>query len=123
MRNSIFIHNNAGEDYLTSGLFNNKQISKLFNLRCKTVKNAKVNFHYLFKDEFFCPFGPFDSQEHMLKCYKIVSSLNTIKKKKLECVKYEDIFGDPQQQLQVTKVFQTLICIRERLLERDQEPA
>ena len=59
----------------------------------------------------------------MLKCYKIVSRLNSIQKKELDSVKYEDIFGDPQQQLQVTKVFQTLICIRERLLERDQEPA
>ena len=49
--------------------------------------------------------------------------LKQYKKNELDSVKYEDIFGDPQQQLQVTKVFQTLICIRERLLERDQEPA
>ena len=40
VKNIIFNHNNAGEDYLTSGLFNNKQISMLFNLRCKTVKNV-----------------------------------------------------------------------------------
>ena len=45
----------TGENYLTCGLFNNKQISILFNLRCKTVKNFKNNFHKMFEGDIACP--------------------------------------------------------------------
>ena len=39
-----FSPTNAGESYLTCGMFNNKQISTLFNLRCQTIKNVKKQF-------------------------------------------------------------------------------
>ena len=116
----------ASEDYLTSGLFNNKQISMLFNLRCQTLQNVKNNFHNLHNNIITCPFkclNKIDSQEHILKCTNIVANLNSKQQKDLDSVKYQDIFGNIHEQLQVTKVFQTLVDIRDRLLERDQEPA
>ena len=36
-----FSQTEDGESYLTCGLFNNKQISTLFNLRCQTLKNVR----------------------------------------------------------------------------------
>ena len=118
--------NYIGENYLTSGLFNNKQISMLFNLRCQTLKNIKNYFHNLYKGDITCPFkcsNEIDSQEHVIKCHKIVSNMNSNQKMDLNNVKCQDIFGNTHEQLEVTKVFQTMIGIRDRLQKRDQEPA
>ena len=52
-----------------------------------------------------------------------MANLTSKQQKDLDSVKYQDIFGNKHEQLQVTKVFQTLVGIRDRLLERDQEPA
>ena len=98
----------------------------LFNLRCQTLKNIKNNFHNLYKGDITCPFkcsNGIDSQEHVLKCHKIVSNMNSYQKMDLNNVKYQDIFANTHKQLEVTKVFQTMIGIRDRLQKRDQEPA
>ena len=59
----------------------------------------------------------------MLKCHRIIYSLESVQNKELDSVKYKDIFGNSHEQFQLIKVFQTLIGIRERLLKRDEEPA
>ena len=69
-----------------------------------------------------CP-NEIDSQEHMLVCDGIISHLNINQKENLDNVKYEHIFGNNNEKLKITQVFQVLLKIRERLLERDQGPA
>ena len=69
-----------------------------------------------------CP-NKIDSQEHMLVCDGIIPHLNINQKENLDHVKYEHIFGNNDEQLKITQVFQVLLKIRERLLERDQGPA
>ena len=69
-----------------------------------------------------CP-NTIDSQEHMLVCDAIISHLNITQKENLDHIKYEHIFGNINEQLKITQVFQVLLKIRERLLERDQGPA
>ena len=41
----------------------------------------------------------------------------------LEGVKYEHLFGTTLEQLKATQMFQILIKIRQRLLDKDQQPA
>ena len=86
----------------------------------------KNNFHNLFKGDNACPFkctNKIDSQEHILKCDKIILHLDKTQQESLDNVKYEDLFGNFNEQFNVTKVFQALIKVREGLLERDQGPA
>ena len=71
VRTINFNPTNAGESYLTCGLFNNKQISTLFNLRCQTLKKIENNFHKMFNGDNACPLkcpNKINSQEHMLVC-------------------------------------------------------
>ena len=80
----------------------------------------------MFEGDIACPLqcvDKVDSQEHLLGCCRIISQLSTKQKEDLDNVNYEYIYGKIHEQLKITKVFQTLIKIRERLLERDQEPA
>ena len=107
-------------------MFNNKQSSLRMNLRCQTVRGIKDNFHTFYKNDTICPLQcntEIDSQEHMLKCHKIRSKLTLVQKDELGQVIYSDLFGNIQQQHRITKVFQFLLRIRDRLLDNTQGPA
>ena len=76
----------------------------------------------MFEDDIACPLqcvDKVDSQEHLMRCCRIISQLSTKLKEDLDNVKYKYIYGNIHEQLKITKVFQTLIRIRERLLETD----
>ena len=117
---------NQAQDYITSSRFSNKEISLLFNLRCQSVRNIKNNFITYYNNKIDCQFKCFeqvDSQEHILKCDTLVTSLSDKQKNELVEVKYQDIFGSTYEQFKVTKLFQVLLRNRERLLLKDQGPA
>ena len=117
---------NKPQEYFGSKMLNNKQRSLLMNLRCKTVRGVRNNFHTFYKSEIFCPFkckSEKDSQEHMLQCHGILSYLTIGQQEELSTVKYSDLFGSIQQQSKITQVFQFLLKIRYRLLENSQQPA
>ena len=114
-----FVHLQAPQEYLTSTLFNNKMKKILFNLRCKTLKTIRDNFHKFYHNDIKCKLcgtGEIDSQEHLLKCHNVTSKLSPDMLSLWKTVKYEDIFGSPQEQQAVTRVFQSLFKIRLRLL-------
>ena len=113
------------QKYLTSKLLNNKMRSLLYNLRSRSVKSIKDNFHKYYKGNVFCPLKclQVDSQEHLLCCAKVISVLNDDQKTLLGRVKYDDIFGSVEDQAMVTGVFLFLLKIRTKLLETDQRLA
>ena len=114
-----FVHLQAPQEYLTSTLFNNKMKKILFNIRCKTLKTIRDNFHKFYHNDIKCKIcgtGEIDSQEHLLKCHNVTSKLSPDMLSLWKTVKYEDIFGSPQEQHAVTRVFQSLFKIRLRLL-------
>ena len=113
------------QKYLTSKLLNNKMRSLLYNLRSRSVKSFKDNFHKYYKGNVFCPLKclQVDSQEHLLCCAKVISVLNDDQKTLLGRVKYDDIFGTVEDQAMVTGVFLFLLKIRTKLLETDQRLA
>ena len=120
-------HTSTGgaQEYLKSSLFTNKMRSLLYNLRCKSVKGVKDNFHTQFQDNLSCPFQCYnesDTQQHLLLCQGLIPSLTVNQKDLLKLVKYSDIFGSIEEQVNVVGIFQVLLKIRKRLLD-NQEPA
>ena len=63
-----------------------------------------------------------DSQEHALSCIVLTKELNQEDKNTLQKVNYLDIFGDLQAQLCISKLYQTLIRIKRRLLKPVDQP-
>ena len=56
-----------------------------------------------------------DSQELSLSCGKVRENMTTTELLELNSVKYEDIFGNEEQQLKITKVFQWILRVRKAL--------
>ena len=125
VKHIVFSRLKYPQDYLTSELLNNKTRSLLYNLRSKSVRGIKDNFHRQFKGALSCPFLclKIDSQEHLLCCTTLVSALNNSQKQLLGMVQYVDIFGTVEEQSRAARVFLILMRIRTRLLETSQGPA
>ena len=113
------------QEYLCHKLFSNRLSSLLFNLRCRSVKGIKDNFHRQYQDNLFCPFSclrSIDSQEHLLICPYLKKHLNHEQISLLEGVKYEHIFGSIDEQHSAALGFSIILRIRDRLLG-NQRPA
>ena len=126
VKNIPFQNNNKAQEYLTSPDFTNKLRALLFNLRCQTTVGLKDNFHNFYKNNLMCSMKcntSTDSQSHILNCPKLLLHLNEKQKEDVRNVRYEYLFGNITEQLNITKVFKMLLHIRQRLLEEHQEPA
>ena len=113
------------QEYLCHKLFSNRLSSLLFNLRCRSVKGIKDNFHRQYQDNLFCPFSclrSIDSQEHLFICPYLKKHLNHEKISLLEGVKYEHLFGSIDEQHSAALGFSIILRIRDRLLG-NQRPA
>ena len=101
--------------------------SLLYNLRCKSVRGIKDNFHRQFKEDLSCPLkclNEIDTQEHLLHCHGLVPSLSESQQQLLKTVKYSDIFGSIDEQVKIVGIFQELVNLRKRLLtNRNQQSA
>ena len=107
------------QNYLTIRIFDNKMCSLLFNLRCKSVNSFRENFHSQFGQKPPCKLcgTKIDSQEHALICNVILKELTLENITLIEGVEYDHIYGDTYQQYNITKLFQSILNIRQRLLE------
>ena len=108
------------QPYILSSIFTNEDVNFLHSLGGRSV-NCKVNCRY--GDDISCPLcasGEPDDQPHILACAKILENLSTsdlVKNK----VKYDDIFGEPLEQKQITVLFRIFLEIRKELLEKQNE--
>ena len=94
-------------------MINNHEVSLLFALRTKTVKDFKVNTPSVFRNDIMCPLcGKYeDSQEHCLSCEKLPSNTNFSNL-------YSDIFSnDIQKQVKITHNFLVILEERQQILE------
>ena len=110
--------------YLTSGTFSNAQRSILFNLRSSCENSFRDNFHNLYQSVIcqLCKLET-DTQKHALFCHVIKEHLNENERNILKDSSYEDIFDNLHSQLRITKLYQSIIRIKKRLLnQRDPEP-
>ena len=118
VKSIIHTNTNSPQEYLTNGIFTNSQKSLLFNLRSKCDNNFKDNFHNGHQN-ITCPLCKLepDSQEHALSCHIIADHLNPSEKNIIQCIAYEDIFGDAQAQMKIIGIYQSIIRIKKKTLE------
>ena len=72
------------QEYLSSALFSNEEVSILSNLRSHTTRGIRKNFRNMYKDNLNCPLKcwsdgspPFeDTQEHLLHCSRLIIKTN-----------------------------------------------
>jgi hypothetical protein len=123
----IFFEDLSGpQEYLCSTKFSNRQKSLLFNLRCRSLKTIKDNFHRQYKENLFCQLScenTIDSQEHLLVCPTIKEHLSADQVVSQDKIRYEHLFGDPSEQYEAVIVFQTILKVRDRLLDKARMPA
>jgi len=100
--------------YLTCAEMSNEEVALLFNLRCRSVKGIKDNFHNMYGNHVNCDLclTEIDNQEHILKCHILKRHVETN-----ASVRYKHIFGDIIQQKEVISCYSTLLAAREELLE------
>ena len=103
--------------YLTHSKFNNEMVSLLYNLRCQSVNEFRDNFHTQYGQTPICKICEchIDSQELALSCEKIKDNLNNKELLELNSLTYQDIYGDEEQQLKITKMYQRILQIRDTL--------
>ena len=100
------------QEYLSTKLFSNDECSMLFNLRCKTVKGFKDNFHGMNQNNLCDLCGRSeDSQMHALECHML-----EVHVPRDPSISYSDIHGTVQQQKGFVVYFTALLEARERLL-------
>ena len=124
VKSIVHEHTNSPQEYLTNGLFTNSQKSLLFNLRSMCDNNFKDNFHNNQQDNTcpLCKLGP-DSQKHALSCNIIAEHLNQQEKITIQNITYKYIFGDVNEQLKITSIYQTIIRIKKKLIKNTQSTA
>ena len=110
------------QPYLLNKKFDNEMSSLLFNLRCKTVNSFTDNFHTWYGKEPPCRLCKkyFDSQEHALVCDVIVKELTENQNQILKRTKYSEIFGNVEEQESITKMYQIILSIRDKILSTPQ---
>ena len=103
------------QPYIKNHIMNNGDISLLFSLRCRTVRNIKANFPTMYFGNVLCQLGcqVEETQEHCFQCPAITQN-----KERNSSVEYADIFGNPDQQVTVTREFRHLLEEREALLQQ-----
>ena len=103
------------QEYTNCKDLNKKQKYLLYNLRCRSENSFKDNFHKMYQS-LDCPLcgKNIDSQEHALECHIVKQHLKPEDINILCVVRYEDIFGTIDKQVPITKLFQTIIKIRQK---------
>ena len=122
VQNIVYDGSRKPQPYLLNTKFDNKMCSLLFNLRCKSVNSFTDNFHTWYGKEPPCRLCKKyrDSQEHALVCDVIAKELTENQLQILNGTKYSDIFGTVEEQEGITKMYQIILLIRDKILSPSQ---
>ena len=96
----------------------------LFALRSHTVRGIKANTPSIYRNNMFCPLNckspnQQDEQEHLLKCKRLISELNSEQSEIAQVVEYKYLFGNTHEQKAAVLIFMKLLEVRNRLLEEN----
>ena len=98
------------KEYLKTDKLNTEEKILLFQLRTYTF-DCKANYPYKFGDNLSCQLcNQKDEQQHLLKCLPTTSGIN------LSDIKYENLFGTAEEQINIAKVFKKVTQKRKLLL-------
>ena len=103
-------------DYLKDPRLMKKQQQLLFRLRSRTL-NVKCNFSNQYENVFCstCKLFP-ETQAHLLQCPEIVKNMQNLVPKASE-INENDIYGSLENQIKITRIFEEVLQIREKILE------
>ena len=112
------------QQYLTNPKFNKRECELLFALRPHTVRVIKANTPSIYRNNMFCPLNckspnQQDEQEHLLKCKRLISELNSEQSEIAQVVEYKYLFGNTHEQKAAVSIFMKLLEVRNRLLEEN----
>ena len=110
------------QKYITSPLFTDEEVSLLFALRSKCVRECKANFRSMYSEVNceLCTDNKPDDQPHILQCTPLSDQLKSIELS-MKKVEYSDIYSDPHKQKEVTVMISKLIDIKKKLIESKQK--
>ena len=111
------------QKYMTSPLFSNDMVKILMNMRSSMTKDIKNNFSSIFKGNRACRLkctdpNAIDSQQHLLMCSVLKENIT----KEQNHIKYEDIFGNLEQQREAVLLLAKLLEARQEILEGESLP-
>ena len=115
------------QEYLSSGMFTNEEISVLSSLRSHTLRTIRCNFKNLYKSNLHCPLKCWpagaepmsDTQQHILLCSRLNQTQNTTIAS--STVIYENIYGDKYSQKAIIGEFIQRMSIRNRIIQEENE--
>ena len=105
------------QEYMVSSMLTNEEVSLLFALRSRTVREIKENFPYLQQNGTMCPLCGIcgDSQEHLLECRMLGAAADH--------VEYSDMYRGVESQKAFVKEFFRRVEQRKRLIADEAEDA
>ena len=100
--------------------FSNNDKELLFKLRTRMI-NVKSNFRNQYENVLcqLCDNGAEESQSHLLECPTLLDNCPMLFNDTQ--TEYDDIFECPSKQLQVVRLFQSVLDIREKMLNQEEE--
>ena len=119
--NTIVYEKLEKQSYLVSSIFTNDDVSVLSNLRSHTTRGIRSNFQQMYRNNLNCPLkcwpssdNPIrDTQEHLLTCSKLKLVKQTLSTNQ---IKYDDIYGNVEEQKAVVTIVRELLEARNTLL-------
>ena len=60
-----------------------------------------------------------ESQQHQLDCVRLINNCNELYNDSI--TNYEDIYADVNKQARITKLFEKVLSVREKILLKDEE--
>ena len=101
------------QPYFSNRKISNRQISLIFALRCKTIRNIKANFPNMYSS-LLCPLckASEDTQEHLMMCTVLQNILPLNNH-----IVYEHMGGTQDQQADFLRAYEGYLKIQHKLLD------
>ena len=108
------------QQYMLHRDFSNNDKELLFKLRTRMI-NVKSNFRNQYENVLcqLCDNGAEESQSHLLECPTLLDNCPMLFNDTQ--TEYGDIFECPSKQLQVVRLFQSVLDIREKMLNQEED--
>ena len=107
---------------MTSPIFTNQEVNLLHSLRSRSV-DCKVNFRGMYGSDLACSLcqdGTQDDQQHILACPRLRQEMKS-SEAAINSINYYDLFANTSKQKEVTSLFEKLLNIRHKLLNKEAE--
>ena len=116
------------QEYLSSGIFSNEEITTLSSLRSHTLRTIKNNFKNMYQGNTNCPLDCSegsdqfyaDTQQHLIICSKIKQFMSMQQQQTISThtIRYEDIYGSIYRQKAVVSLIVQCLEARNTILQQ-----